>query len=120
VLDYPRFFSREEVFAIRSFFWWGHYFSISLHLKGKFCRQWLERIQAAAAVGKLVGGYLSCSGNEFSFNLSAPDYLSVDEKTWPLETGSYPFLKISFKISFDEWEKAEQKLMEAFERLTGI
>ena len=34
MLDYPRVFSKEDVFAIRSFFWWGNYFSITLHLKG--------------------------------------------------------------------------------------
>ena len=36
ILDYPRFFFREDVFAIRTMFWWGNYFSITLHLKGIF------------------------------------------------------------------------------------
>src|ERR1700744_546088 len=36
MLDYPRVFGREEVFAIRTMFWWGHGFSVTLHLKGKF------------------------------------------------------------------------------------
>ena len=36
VLDYPRFFFRDDVFAIRTMFWWGNYFSITLHLKGIF------------------------------------------------------------------------------------
>ena len=26
MLDYPRIFSKENVFAIRTFFWWGNYF----------------------------------------------------------------------------------------------
>jgi hypothetical protein len=36
MLDYPRYFGKEDVFAIRSFFWWGNYFSVTLHLKGKY------------------------------------------------------------------------------------
>src|SRR5450631_3207695 len=36
VLDYPRLFNRENVFAIRSLFWWGKYFSVTLHLKGVY------------------------------------------------------------------------------------
>jgi hypothetical protein len=34
MLDYPRFFSREDIFAFRTMFWWGHYFSGTLHLAG--------------------------------------------------------------------------------------
>ena len=34
VLDYPRFFEKENAFAIRTMFWWGHFFSITLHLSG--------------------------------------------------------------------------------------
>src|SRR5580658_8387468 len=31
VLDYPRFYTRNDVLAIRCFFWWGNFFSITLH-----------------------------------------------------------------------------------------
>ena len=34
MLDYPRVFGKEDVYAIRTFFLWGHAFSITLHLKG--------------------------------------------------------------------------------------
>jgi hypothetical protein len=34
MLDYPRLFTREHVLAIRTMFWWGHYFSATLHLSG--------------------------------------------------------------------------------------
>jgi hypothetical protein len=35
MLDYPRHFTREDVFAIRSFFWWGKGCSITLQLGGE-------------------------------------------------------------------------------------
>lgn len=35
ILDYPRHFSREDIFAFRTMFWWGHYFSATLHLAGE-------------------------------------------------------------------------------------
>jgi hypothetical protein len=34
ILDYPRHFSRDDIFAFRTMFWWGHYFSATLHLAG--------------------------------------------------------------------------------------
>ncbi len=118
VLDYPRVFSKEDVFAVRSFFWWGHYFSITLHLKGKFRLQYQQAISAAIAEKKLQGVYLSDSGSEFSFNLDGKNYW-LPEK---VETTGYtagegrPFLKISYKISFEHWQRAEQALMLSFQQ----
>ena len=34
MLDFPRSFNREDTFAIRTFFWWGNFFSVTLHLSG--------------------------------------------------------------------------------------
>ena len=34
LLDYPRCFDKENIFAIRTMFWWGNFFSITLHLSG--------------------------------------------------------------------------------------
>src|SRR5689334_2264068 len=34
VLDNPRFFQHNNIFAIRTMFWWGNFFSITLHLSG--------------------------------------------------------------------------------------
>ena len=117
VLDYPRLFSKENVFAIRTFFWWGNYFSITLHLKGKFSEQWRKRIASAAAEKKMDNFYFSFSGNEFSFNLSGKNYFFVHENSHcPYnETEELSFLKISYKISFEQWQTAEQKLMQVFE-----
>jgi len=32
VLDYPRFFDESGFGAIRTMFWWGNFFSITLHM----------------------------------------------------------------------------------------
>jgi len=34
ILDYPRQFSQESIFALRTMFWWGKYFSVTFHLSG--------------------------------------------------------------------------------------
>ena len=36
MLDYPRLFEKENIFAIRTLFWWGNFFSITLHLSGSW------------------------------------------------------------------------------------
>lgn len=44
ILDYPRCFNKESVFAVRTMFWWGHYFSITLHLSGAMLNIFREAI----------------------------------------------------------------------------
>lgn len=119
VLDYPRVFSKEDVFAVRSFFWWGHYFSITLHLKGKFLAQYHHAVIAAIAANKLQGVYLSYSGSEFSFNLDGKNYLQPEKVQAMGNTvqEQASFLKISYKHSFEHWAGAEPALMQFFQQL---
>ena len=44
MLDYPRIFGKEDIMAIGTRFWWGHYFSVTLHLKGGYLRTYLPVI----------------------------------------------------------------------------
>lgn len=48
MLDYPRVFTKQDVFAIRTFFWWGNCVSVTLQLSGiyqqQFQAQLLEKI----------------------------------------------------------------------------
>ncbi|RYG23967.1 MAG: hypothetical protein EOO01_43830, partial [Chitinophagaceae bacterium] len=34
MLDYPRHFGKEDIFAFRTMFWWGNFLSFTWHLKG--------------------------------------------------------------------------------------
>jgi hypothetical protein len=38
ILDFPAMYSKENIFAVRTLFWWGNFFSISLHLSGEYCK----------------------------------------------------------------------------------
>jgi hypothetical protein len=121
VLDYPRVFSKENVFAVRSFFWWGHYFSITLHLKGAFQQQYFPALAAAIAQKKLEGFYFCGTGNEFSFNLNSKHYTMIHKAGMANDSStSQAFKKLSYRVSFDQWEGAGEKLMAAFQQLTDI
>src|SRR4051812_25707955 len=36
IFDYPRLSSANDLFFIRTMFWWGNFFSSTLHLSGKY------------------------------------------------------------------------------------
>src|SRR6187402_1155865 len=44
VLDNPRYFQHNNIFAIRTMFWWGNFFSITLHLSGNNKTDLLKKI----------------------------------------------------------------------------
>lgn len=44
ILDYPRYSSGEDFFFIRQMFWWGHLFSCTLQVKGKYKNALLDKI----------------------------------------------------------------------------
>src|SRR5689334_6032402 len=36
VLDHPRIFEKENILAVRTLFWWGNFFSTTLHVAGEY------------------------------------------------------------------------------------
>src|SRR5580765_673129 len=65
VLDYPRLFTKENVCAIRTLFWWANYFSITLHLKGKYKEMFLEKIKKNRSVVAESDFFINITANEW-------------------------------------------------------
>ncbi len=121
VLDYPRYFSKEHVFSIRHFFWWGNYFSSTLQLKGRFQQHLAPHIIQEAAAGKLHGYYWCAGGEEFNFDVKAEDYRLFGERP-PLmgELQNAPFVKLTAIHALEDWDTMPEKLLSAFECFIGI
>jgi hypothetical protein len=120
MLDYPRYFEKEKIFAIRTMFWWGNFFSTTLHLSGHY----KERYSAA-----IVLSYEALCKNEF--------YTCIHDEQWHhhFEKGNYlpvrnftardfadhinnrTFIKLSCQLSFLEWNNAPGLLSESFKRI---
>jgi len=118
VLDYPRDFSKENVFGIRSFFWWGNYFTSTLHLKGKYWKQAKQGILDKINSGQFNNYYLSCSGKEFDFNIHNGAYQLISGTENHVSAAAIkdaPFVKITALICFDDWNESGDKLWEAFQ-----
>ena len=44
VLDNPRHFEHKNIFAIRTMFWWGNFFSVTLHISGRYKNDLSEKL----------------------------------------------------------------------------
>ena len=122
MLDYPRVFGKEDVYAIRTFFLWGHAFSITLHLKGIYREKFLPAILARQAELAAAGFGMGISDDEWAHE-------HTEETYGPLRTGemgavngaagestregagSRPWLKLSARVGLEHWDEAPEKLL---------
>jgi hypothetical protein len=121
VLDYPRFFTKEHVTAVRTFFWWANYFSITLHLKGVYSSRFRHRVMECLLQPGFSGFYISHGGDEFSFNVADGSYRMLGTYQPGIdEIDKSPFVKISGIIPLEHWEAAPAQLLEAFDKLLTV
>ena len=79
ILDYPKYFSKENVFAFRTLFWWGNFFSCTLHLQGKPLD---ERRSALINNWRLLRKkniYICVNDTPWQYHYKKENYLPVDK-----------------------------------------
>ena len=122
MLDYPRYFSKEHIIAIRTFFWWGNFFSVTLQLKGTYWKQYASSIfkhhlQLAAA-----GFYVAISDDEWRHDHAADHYRSLqsmDEAEFK-SMHDHPFCKLSARIDLTEWNNATMHFEALYDVLADV
>jgi hypothetical protein len=115
MLDYPRMFGREDVCAIRTMFWWGHAFSVTLHLKGKYKDLFLPVIRERAAELSAAGFEVGVSDDEWEHAHTPETYRPFADENGRDEDAteemiSLPFLKLSARCGLEHWNEAPEWL----------
>jgi hypothetical protein len=123
MLDYPRIFGREDVLAIRTMFWWGHAFTVTLHLKGQYKDLFLPVIRERWGVLAGAGYHVGVSEDEWRHEHVPDNYQRIgegggDELERVLR--GQPFLKLSARCGLDRWEEAPAVLGELFRVLVSV
>ena len=109
ILDLPRSFSREHILAIRTMFWWGHYFSVTLHLKGEMQKVFGPALNRHTKQLAAAGFHMATEGDEWRHELEGGHYIPVTEGCY--DPGrEYAFVKLSATIPLDKWEEAPELL----------
>lgn len=143
ILDYPRSFGREDVLAIRTMFWWGHAFSVTLHLKGTYQRMFLPVILDRWSALSAAGFHVGVSEDEWMHEHVPENYRPMSD---PDQGGAArdagegmevvrggagaevthegladrPFLKLSVACGLDKWETAPEWLLAHFRLLADM
>ncbi len=126
VLDHPRSFGREATFAIRTFFWWGNYMSVTLQLSGGYQLRYSSALQAAFPLLQHDGWLIGTGESAWEHHVEEQNYTaltSLDSRQFAVCCGQ-PFLKLVKLHSLKEWDQLTGQLAGDFGQLmsalTGI
>jgi hypothetical protein len=120
MLDYPRLFGKEDILAVRIFFWWGNFFSITLHLKGKYLQQHRQTILKQLPLLKKYGFHICVSNDEWRHEFTADNYVPVQEAMLKEILNAGAFCKLSVRISLEEWSRVKIMAGEIYEVIFSL
>lgn len=121
MLDYPRYFDKENIFAIRTMFWWGNFFSITLHFSGKYKQRYETMLIRSYDELSREQFYTCIHTEQWHHHFEKENYLPVKDFSageFAKEIQKRSFIKLAQKISFSQWDSAIIRLTENFIRIT--
>ncbi|MEP6684581.1 MAG: hypothetical protein ABJA35_15025 [Parafilimonas sp.] len=120
LMDHPRVFSKDDVFAIRSFFWWGNYFSITLHLSGKYLQLFKNSIQQKLNNAIIYDYFICVNDEQWQHHFEETNYKLLKEIDSAQEHLNKPFFKIAKQLSLQKWNDAEDFYLKNYTSLLEI
>jgi hypothetical protein len=118
MFDYPRLFTKKNVFAIRTFFWWANYFSVTLHLKGEYKEMFAETIFENISLMTENNFYISVTEDEWQHDMDEKNYILLNSMKNDMQQKYFlqsSFLKLSAKIDLSKWNESETELLNLYE-----
>lgn len=120
VLDYPRNFSQENTFAIRTMFWWGNFFSTTLHLSGHYKTAYAPRLESLFNLFAEKGFYAGINDDLWVHHFERNNYIKLEEmgkENFFKHIRSRAHLKMATKISLQNWPALPVGLFESWKVL---
>ncbi len=118
-LDFPKYFSNEDIFTFRTMFWWGNYFSSTLHLQGKILELYRQNI--INNLDKLINEeiYICVNRSPWAYHYNSDNYILLSEfnlkKLYDLD-----FLKLSEKFNLADYNNLPKLSSDFLQRVLSI
>jgi len=119
VLDYPAYFSRENIFTFRTLFWWGHFFSATLHLQGSHLHALRPKLTDRFDLLLNQDIFICIGSTPWEYHYGVDNYqpLGVEHLPFLQQT---EFLKLSRKYPLDDWQVIPKKVVSFFEIIQNV
>lgn len=120
VLDYPRQANGHDLFFIRSLFWWGHFYSSTLQLSGRYKLQNLDKVIAGYSLFADNNYYAGVATDPWQHHFDNDNYKNISH----LSPSGFadilqkaPHIKIAARWSLSEWDMAANHLTASWKLL---
>jgi hypothetical protein len=123
MLDYPRYFSKTGVFAFRTMFWWGHYFSATLHLGGNVKQHYNAALENSYTKLAAAGFQVYVQEDPWEHDFENGNYRFIDTldlNEWKTLISQNDFVKIAKPFVIGHWGKIITEVVEAYATLLNI
>jgi hypothetical protein len=117
MLDYPRNFTKGSTLAIRTFFWWGNFFSINLQLSGTCKEKAAPSLKANFMALQKAGYWLCIHTDPWQHHFEKDNYVPLENYTagdFALILQGASFIKIAKRITLQQWDAAAEFLEHHF------
>ena len=119
VLDFPATFSKNDIFAFRTMFWWGNHFSCTLHLQGEPLDIYRQKL--ISSIERFVGrDTLICiNQSPWEYHFESDNYrlLSLDDVEFIQKCS---FLKLSKRVKLNCWKQLPIEATKYLSLLLGV
>ena len=124
ILDAPAIFEKNSVLAYRSLVWWGHPFTATFHLSGRFLESYMDRL--VPKLQHLDQSAMICiNKNSWEHHLQRDNYIPVTEF---LESNNNSleffreqgFLKVTIPVDMHKSEQWKSRGIEFLENILTL
>jgi len=116
MLDHPRHFTATDAFAIRSFFWWGNFCSITLQLSGRCKEKYQGNLQKYFDSAPREGWYTGTGNDQWKHHFEKDNYLPLEKYTGH-GFSQQTFIKLAQKIPLTDWEVLPEFFEEGYREI---
>ncbi len=123
MLDFPKIFNQSEIFAVRTMFWWGYFFSVTIHLAGNYKTLHEKKITAAYSLLKESRFYCCTNEEQWEHHFEEANYKLIEtltEKEFENIVRDNSFCKLAYKTPLQELEIVETTLLTNFKKIIEI
>ena len=116
LLDYPRCFDGDNIFAVRTMFWWGNFFSMALHLSGTYKQMFQQKI-VENLVTAAPGFFICINEDQWQHHFEADNYIPVkqlSQKELHAIISKNKFVKLAVKFPLHQWNDVHVLMDESF------
>ena len=123
MLDFPKVFKQSEIFAIRTMFWWGNFFSVTIHLSGNYKTLHQKKIIANYSSLKEWGFYCCINEEQWEHHFEDTNYKLIEkfsEQEFKKIVKDSSFCKIAYKVPMEELDTEEKQLLTKNKKIIEI